>query len=203
MTDHYDGDDRALPIVQAIVGVAETERGRPVEPLPDPVRACPTMPARRFRQLVETEQLEPAQALLRGAIHAGAERRRPARLGSPMSSAITSSRTATARSTCRRRSNSSTASAGIAPTRCCRTSCRRIVYGTREDKLPVRAAVPAWAAPARPRRARRGGVHAGSALGRRRPAARCAAAAATAPRPRSPPVRPSAVGPASSVCWTR
>ena len=32
----YDGDQRALPIVQGIAGIAEEERGRPVNPLPRP-----------------------------------------------------------------------------------------------------------------------------------------------------------------------
>ena len=73
MTDHYDGDERALPIVQAIAGVAETERDRPVRALPDPVATMPADPRAEFRRLVESEQLEPAQALLRGAIESGFE----------------------------------------------------------------------------------------------------------------------------------
>lgn len=71
MVDDYDGDERALPIVQAIAGVAEEERDRPVQPLPDPVGVLPADPRAEFRRLVEGEQLESAQALLRGAIHAG------------------------------------------------------------------------------------------------------------------------------------
>jgi nitrite reductase/ring-hydroxylating ferredoxin subunit len=71
MTDHVDGDDRALPIVQAIAGVAEEERDRPVQPLPDPSDDLPVDPRAAFRRAVEAERLEPAQALLRGAIHAG------------------------------------------------------------------------------------------------------------------------------------
>jgi nitrite reductase/ring-hydroxylating ferredoxin subunit len=71
MVDLYEGDQRALPIVQAIAGVAETERDRPVNPLPDPASSVPANAGAEFRRLVETEQLEPAQALLRGAIHAG------------------------------------------------------------------------------------------------------------------------------------
>jgi hypothetical protein len=72
MVDRYEGDERALPIVQGIAGVAEVERGRPVQPLPDPVAVVPTDARTEFRTLVETEQLEPAQALVRGAIHQGA-----------------------------------------------------------------------------------------------------------------------------------
>ena len=71
MVDLYDGDQRALPIVQGIAGIAETERDRPVNPLPDPLRGLPPDPAAEFRRLVEAERLEPAQAVLRGAIHAG------------------------------------------------------------------------------------------------------------------------------------
>lgn len=71
MVDGYSGDDRALPIVQAIAGVAETERGRPVQPLPDPVASVPDNARAEFRRCVEGEHLEPAQALLRGAIGAG------------------------------------------------------------------------------------------------------------------------------------
>ena len=71
MIDLYEGDQRALPIVQAIAGIAETERDRPVNPLPDPVNRLPIDPLAEFRQAVESEQLEQAQALVRGAIHAG------------------------------------------------------------------------------------------------------------------------------------
>ena len=71
MVDLYEGDQRALPIVQAIAGIAETERYRPVNPLPDPVRQLPTDAIAQFRQAVEREQLEDAQALVRAAIHSG------------------------------------------------------------------------------------------------------------------------------------
>ncbi len=72
MVDLYDGDQRALPIVQGIAGIAETERNRPVNPLPDPFRTLGPDPATAFRAHVEGERLEDAQALLRGALHAGA-----------------------------------------------------------------------------------------------------------------------------------
>jgi nitrite reductase/ring-hydroxylating ferredoxin subunit len=71
MVDLYEGDQRALPIVQAIAGIAETERDRPVNPLPDPVSVVPADAGAAFRRFIETEQLEAAQALVRGAIHAG------------------------------------------------------------------------------------------------------------------------------------
>jgi len=73
MVDRYDDDDRVLPIVQAIAGVAETERGRPMQPLPDPLAVMPADPRGEFRRLVEAEQLAPAQAVLRGAIDRGAD----------------------------------------------------------------------------------------------------------------------------------
>jgi nitrite reductase/ring-hydroxylating ferredoxin subunit len=73
MTDRYTGDERALPIVQAIAGVSGEERDRPVNPLPEPLRALPEDPRAEFRRLVEAEQLEPAQAVLLGAIEHGYE----------------------------------------------------------------------------------------------------------------------------------
>ncbi len=65
------GDARALPIVQALAGVAESERGRPVNPLPEPIASLPANPRGHFRSLVEAERLAEAQALLRAAIHQG------------------------------------------------------------------------------------------------------------------------------------
>ena len=75
----YDGDQRALPLVQGIAGIAETERGRPVNPLPRPAATVGPEPGADFRRFVETEQVEPAQAVLLGAIEAGwdADRIRP------------------------------------------------------------------------------------------------------------------------------
>ncbi len=43
----YDGDQRALPIVQGIAGIAEQERGRPVNPLPRPATPIGDTRARR------------------------------------------------------------------------------------------------------------------------------------------------------------
>ncbi len=71
MVDLYDGDQRALPIVQAIAGIAETERDRPINPLPDPVRQLPSDAPAQFRHAVERERLHEAQALVRAAIHNG------------------------------------------------------------------------------------------------------------------------------------
>ena len=44
----YDGDQRALPIVQGIAGIAEEERGRPVNPLPRPAATVGADAARRL-----------------------------------------------------------------------------------------------------------------------------------------------------------
>ena len=71
MVDLYDGDQRALPIVQAIAGIAEVERDRPINPLPEPARDLPADALTAFRTAVESEQLELAQSLVRGAIHHG------------------------------------------------------------------------------------------------------------------------------------
>ena len=71
MVDLYEGDGRALPVVQAIAGTAETERGRQLNPLPTPVADIPDRAEQDFRSLIETEQLESAQALVLGAIHHG------------------------------------------------------------------------------------------------------------------------------------
>jgi hypothetical protein len=71
MTDRYTGDERALPIVQALAGVAEEERDRPVNPLPDPLRQLPADPRAEFRRLVEVEEMERAQAVLLGALEQG------------------------------------------------------------------------------------------------------------------------------------
>ncbi len=72
MADRLDGNDRVLPIVQAIAGVAESERGRPLKPLPQPTIDLPANARSLFRTLIEAEQLEAAQALLQGAIYGGA-----------------------------------------------------------------------------------------------------------------------------------
>ena len=58
MVELYEGDQRALPIVQAIAGIAEAERGRPVNPLPPPLGRLPADPAAAFRAAVEGESVE-------------------------------------------------------------------------------------------------------------------------------------------------
>jgi nitrite reductase/ring-hydroxylating ferredoxin subunit len=71
MVDLYEGDQRALPIVQAIAGISEVERDRPANPLPEPAAKLPRDPGSAFRAAVEREDLESAQALVLGAIEQG------------------------------------------------------------------------------------------------------------------------------------
>ena len=73
LVDRHEGDHRALPVVQAIAGIAEVERRRPLRPAPEPVRALPDRPGQAFRALVEQgwDRADEAEALLRGAIEAG------------------------------------------------------------------------------------------------------------------------------------
>jgi nitrite reductase/ring-hydroxylating ferredoxin subunit len=70
MVDLYDGDQRALPIVQGIMGIAESERDRPVNVLPSPASA-PDITVSSFRNAVEAEDVALAQALVLGAIERG------------------------------------------------------------------------------------------------------------------------------------
>jgi nitrite reductase/ring-hydroxylating ferredoxin subunit len=64
-------EDQAFPVIQAIAHIADSERSRPIEPLPDPVHKLPHHAADAFRHAVEREQLPEAQSILRAAIHAG------------------------------------------------------------------------------------------------------------------------------------
>lgn len=70
MVDLYEGDQRALPIVQGIAGIAESERDRPVNELPAPARSEQVTEA-SFRAAVEAERLDDAQALVLAAIERG------------------------------------------------------------------------------------------------------------------------------------
>ena len=63
MVDRYEGDERALPIVQAIAGIAETERGRPVNPLPRAGRRAARPTRRRVPRRGRGEPVDDAQAL--------------------------------------------------------------------------------------------------------------------------------------------
>lgn len=74
MVDLFAGDQRALPIVQAIAGVAESERNRALNALPEPLTVLPADPHVAFRAAIECEQLVEAQQLVRGALQDGYER---------------------------------------------------------------------------------------------------------------------------------
>jgi len=71
MVDLYAGDERALPLVQGVAGVAESERDRRSRSLPAPATDAATITLARFRQAVERESVADAQAILRAAIHRG------------------------------------------------------------------------------------------------------------------------------------
>ena len=70
MVDLYEGDQRALPIVQGIMGIAETERDRPVNTLPVP-SAGHESTAAAFRAAIEAERTTDAQAYVLAAIERG------------------------------------------------------------------------------------------------------------------------------------
>ena len=70
MIDLYDGDQRALPIVQGIMGIAESERNRPVNRCPTRLAASAAT-ASAFRAAIEREQTETAQAMVLAAIERG------------------------------------------------------------------------------------------------------------------------------------
>jgi nitrite reductase/ring-hydroxylating ferredoxin subunit len=73
LVERHEGDLRALPVVQAIAGIAEVERRRPLRAVPEPLAALPPRPGARFRELVEQgwDAAAEAEALLRAAIDAG------------------------------------------------------------------------------------------------------------------------------------
>ena len=70
MVDLYEGDQRALPIVQGIMGVAESERDRPVNRLPAPASVLAATPS-SFRTAVEGERVGEAQSYVLAAIERG------------------------------------------------------------------------------------------------------------------------------------
>lgn len=78
-TGELDGDERAYPVVQALAGIADDERFRPVRPRPAPSTEIPAEPDKAFRTLVEHEDVAGAEALVLGALDAGftAEELRP------------------------------------------------------------------------------------------------------------------------------
>jgi nitrite reductase/ring-hydroxylating ferredoxin subunit len=68
----YEGLDRALPIVQALSGIAYEHRAEPLMALPDPIDMRTQQAKEAFRRAVESEDLTNAQGILRGAIAANA-----------------------------------------------------------------------------------------------------------------------------------
>jgi nitrite reductase/ring-hydroxylating ferredoxin subunit len=74
IADGLTSDERALPVVQALAGVAETEIRRPRRPQPRPMPQLPRDPATAFRAAVEAEVPEEAEALVLAAIDGGVER---------------------------------------------------------------------------------------------------------------------------------
>jgi len=72
MVDLYEGDDRALPVVQALSGLMEEARDRPEVELPEPVATLLTDAAGVFAAAVEDEETEVAQALVLAALRDGA-----------------------------------------------------------------------------------------------------------------------------------
>ncbi|MEO7397924.1 MAG: Rieske 2Fe-2S domain-containing protein [Ilumatobacteraceae bacterium] len=73
-----DGDDRLIPVAQAIAGVAESELRRPARERPRPRMLGDGSgdPSHfdEYRSLVETEQADAADSLLTGALHGGLSR---------------------------------------------------------------------------------------------------------------------------------
>lgn len=72
MVDLFDGDGRALPVVQAIAGISEAARDRPPHQLPAALAALPPNPASDFRSAVDAERLSEAQQLVVTAVALGA-----------------------------------------------------------------------------------------------------------------------------------
>lgn len=71
MVELYDGDHRAIPVVEAIAGISEVERDRPPRSLPEPAGSLPADPCSGFRHEIEAEQIVGAQALVLAGIEAG------------------------------------------------------------------------------------------------------------------------------------
>jgi nitrite reductase/ring-hydroxylating ferredoxin subunit len=70
MIDLYEGDQRALPIVQGITGIAEVERGRSVRELPSP-GSTSAATEQTFRAAVEAEHVAGAQSIVLAAVERG------------------------------------------------------------------------------------------------------------------------------------
>lgn len=70
MLELFDDEQQAVPLVQGLSFVAETERDRPAQPLPQPA-AADACTRSAFLDAFEGERLEAAQAIVLGAIDAG------------------------------------------------------------------------------------------------------------------------------------
>ncbi len=79
MNGDMDGDDRLVPVAQAISGLAESELRRPARPRPEPATGTSGGGFEVFRHLVETEQTDAADSLLSGALLDGLDRNAAAR----------------------------------------------------------------------------------------------------------------------------
>ena len=79
MNGDMDGDDRLIPVAQAISGLAESELRRPERPRPLPAAATSGDGFEAFLNLVETEQTDAADSLLTGALLDGLGRDEAAR----------------------------------------------------------------------------------------------------------------------------
>ncbi|HEX7167115.1 MAG TPA: Rieske (2Fe-2S) protein [Acidimicrobiales bacterium] len=71
LVDRYEGDARALPIMQGIAAITEVELRRPVRPQPAPATSLPHDPRSAFRAAVEAEDVDRAEAMVLAAIEAG------------------------------------------------------------------------------------------------------------------------------------
>lgn len=71
LVDRYEGDARALPIMQGIAGITESELRRPLRPQPRPATSLPHDARAAFRAAVEGEDVDVAEALVLAAIDAG------------------------------------------------------------------------------------------------------------------------------------
>jgi nitrite reductase/ring-hydroxylating ferredoxin subunit len=77
--DGLSGDDRLVPIAQAVAALAESELRLPTRPRPEPEADASIQQGARFRELIEAERGDAADALLTGALLNGLDRADAAR----------------------------------------------------------------------------------------------------------------------------
>ena len=75
----FSGDDRLVPVAQAISAMAESELRRPLRPRPEPVAPPSSGAFEQYCALVEAERADDADALLTGALLDGLPRDEAAR----------------------------------------------------------------------------------------------------------------------------